>query len=320
MIPPAMSEGVCSLIVGEKRRALSFLVKIDEEGKVRDYQIVPSIIQVERRLSYEMVDQLLEEEEGELSRLHQIAEKLFRRRMEAGAFFIPRPERMIRVNREREISILKRERESPSQKMVSEFMILANCLTASFLKEKGIPAIYRSQMEPREKIPPIVKFDPLQAYRLRRVMNRVEFSTRPSRHAGLGAEAYVTLTSPIRRFYDLLVEGQILSALRGAPIWNGAQMEEIITQVGPTLSKVGLVEEMTERYWVLRYLEKRHGSTTKAVILDRFPNRYLVHLSEYLMEVDMPIVSGRSFEPGDQLLIRIEKAHARSGTLKIGPV
>ena len=320
MIPPAMSEGVCSLIVGEKRRALSFLVKIDEEGKVRDYQIVPSIIQVERRLSYEMVDQLLEEEEGELSRLHQIAEKLFRRRMEAGAFFIPRPERMIRVNREREISILKRERESPSQKMVSEFMILANCLTASFLKEKGIPAIYRSQMEPREKIPPIDKFDPLQAYRLRRVMNRVEFSTRPSRHAGLGAEAYVTLTSPIRRFYDLLVEQQILSALGGAPIWNNAQMEEIITQVGPTLSKVGLVEEMTERYWVLRYLEKRHGSTTKGVILDRFPNRYLVHLSEYLMEVDMPVVSGRSFEPGDQLLIRIEKAHARSGTLKIGPV
>ena len=89
MIPPAMSEGVCSLIVGEKRRALSFLVKVDEEGKVRDYQIVPSIIQVERRLSYEMVDQLLEEEEGELSRLHQIAEKLFRRRMEPALFSSP---------------------------------------------------------------------------------------------------------------------------------------------------------------------------------------------------------------------------------------
>jgi exoribonuclease R len=90
--------------------------------------------------------------------------------------------------------------------------------------------------------------------------------------------------------------------------------------VGPTLSKVGLVEEMTERYWVLRYLEKRPGTTTKGVILDRFPNRYLVHLSEYLLEVDMPVVSGRGFEPGDQLLIRIEKAHARSGTLKIAPV
>ena len=320
MIPPAMSEGVCSLIVGEKRRALSFLAKFDEGGKVVDYEIVPSIIQVERRLSYEGVDQLLEEGEDELTRLYQIAEKLFRRRMEAGAFFIPRPERMIRVNREREISILKRERESPSQKMVSEFMILANCLAASFLKEKGIPAIYRSQMEPREKIPPIDKFDPVQAYRLRRVMNRVEFGTRPSRHAGLGAEAYVTMTSPIRRFYDLLVEGQILSALRGAPMWSQAQMEEIITEVGPNLSKVGLVEEMTERYWVLRYLEKRPGTTTKGVILDRFPNRYLVHLNEYLLEVDMPVVSGRGFEPGDQLLIRIEKAHARSGTLKIAPV
>ena len=320
MIPPAMSEGVCSLIVGEKRRALSFLAKFDEEGKVREYQIAPSIIQVERRLSYEGVDQLLEEGEDELSRLYQIAEKLFRRRMAAGAFFIPRPERMIRVNREREITILKRERESPSQKMVSEFMILANCLAASFLKERGIPAIYRSQMEPREKIPPIDKFDPLQAYRLRRVMNRVEFGTRPLPHAGLGAEAYVTLTSPIRRFYDLLVEAQILSALRGAPSWSQAQMEEIITEVGPTLSKVGLVEEMSERYWVLRHLEKRPGATTKGVILDRFPNRYLVHLNEYLLEVDMPVVSGRSFEPGDQLLIRIEKAHARSGTVKIVPV
>lgn len=320
MIPPAMSEGVCSLIVGEKRRALSFLVKFDQGGRVRDFQIVPSIIQVERRLSYEAVDRLLEEGEDELSRLHAVAEKLFERRMEAGAFFIPRPERVIRVSREKEISILKRERESPSQKMVSEFMILANCLAASFLKEKGIPAIYRSQMEPREKIPPIDKFDPVQAYRLRRVMNRVEFGTRPSRHAGLGAEAYVTMTSPIRRFYDLLVEGQILSALRGNPLWTQAEMEGIITEVGPTLAKVGLVEEMTERYWVLRFLEKRPGSTAKGVILDRFPNRYLVHLSEYLMEVDMPVVSGRSFESGDQLLVRLEKAHARSGLLKIAPL
>jgi exoribonuclease-2 len=278
------------------------------------------LIQVERRLSYEILDQLLEEEEEELSRLYRIAEKLFQRRMEAGAFFIPRPERMIRVNREREISILKRERESPSQKMVSEFMILANCLTASFLKEKGIPAIYRSQMEPREKIPPIQKFDPLQAYRLRRVMNRVEFGTRPSRHAGLGAEAYVTLTSPIRRFYDLLVEQQILAALRGTPVFNEAQLEGIITEVGPTLSKVGLVEEMTERYWILRYLEKRIGSTTRGVILDRFPNRYFVHLPEYLLEIDMVANSGRDFEAGDEILIRVEKAHARSNLLKIAPL
>jgi len=320
MIPPILSEGICSLSAGEKRRALSFLVRIDEEGQVRDYQIVPSHIQVERRLSYDGVDQLLEEGEEELSRLYRIAERLFKRRMEAGAFFIPRPERMIRVNREKEIFISKRERESASQKMVSEFMILANCLTASFLKEKGIPAIYRSQMEPREKIPPIQKFDPLQAYRLRRVMNRVEFGTRPSRHAGLGAEAYVTLTSPIRRFYDLLVEQQVLAALRGTPVLSEMQMEEIITEVGPTLSKVGMVEEMTERYWIYRYLEKRIGSTTTGVVLDRFPNRYLVHLNEYLLEVDMPATAGRNFEPGDQLLVRIEKAHARSGTLKIGPV
>jgi exoribonuclease-2 len=320
MIPPSLSEGTCSLIVGEKRRALSFLVRVDREGKMLEYRIVPSIVQVERRLSYEQVDHLLEEMDEELIILGRIAQKLAQRRAESGAFFIPRPERVIRVNREKEILLFRRDRESPSQKMVSEFMILANSLAARFLKEKGVPAIYRGQMEPREKVPPMETFDALQAYRLRRILNRVEISTRPLRHAGIGAEAYLTLTSPIRRFYDLLVENQILSSLRGAPVWTQEQLEEIIARVGPALSKVGLVEELTEQYWIMRYLEKKAGSTTTAVILDRFSHRYLVHLEEYLLEVDMATASGREFEPGDQVLVRVERSHARTGTLKVVPV
>jgi exoribonuclease-2 len=320
MIPPALSEGACSLIVGEKRRALSFLVRVDRGGKVLDSKIVPSIIQVERRLSYEQVDQLLEEMDEELSLLKEVSEHLGRRRMELGAFFLPRPERVIRVTRDREIILYKRDRESPSQKMVSEFMILANTLAALFLRERGIPAVYRGQMDPRERIPPMEHFDVLQAYRLRRVMNRVEIGTRPLRHAGIGAEAYLTLTSPIRRFYDLLVEHQILGSLRGTPILSQQEVEEIITRVGPILSKVGLVEELTEQYWIKRYLEKKIGSTTTAVVLDRWPNRYLIYLEEYLLEVDMPAIPGREFIPGDQVLVRIEKSNARQGILKIVPV
>ena len=277
-------------------------------------------IQVERRLSYDLADQMLEEEDEGLTRLRGIAEKLLRRRAASGAFFIPRPERIVRVSRDKEITISKRDRESPSQKIISEFMILANCLAALFLKEKGIPAIYRGQMEPREAVLPMERFDPLQAYRLRRIMNRVEVSTRPLRHAGLGAEAYLTLTSPIRRFYDLLIEKQVLEALRGSPVWNDTQLGEIINRVGPAIAKVGLVEELTEQYWILRYLEKRMGSTTPAMILDRFANKYLIHLSEYLLEVDMAANSGRDLVPGDQVLVRIEKANARSGVLKIAPV
>jgi exoribonuclease-2 len=320
MIPPALSEGACSLIVGEKRRALSFLVRFDGEGKMRSYRILPSIIQVERRLSYEQVDQLLEEMDEELTLLRRISDRLGQRRMEMGAFFIPRPERVIRVNRDREIILYRRDRESPSQKMVSEFMILANSLAAQFLKEKEIPAVYRGQMEPREKVLPMDKFDPLQAYRLRRIMNRVEVTTRPLRHAGIGAEAYLTLTSPIRRFYDLLAEHQILGALRGAPFMTQDELEEIITQVGPALSKVGLIEELTEQYWIMRYLEKKIGSTTTAVVLDRFSHRYLLHLEEYLLEVDMAATPGRDYVPGDQVLVRVEKANARQEILKITPV
>jgi exoribonuclease-2 len=320
MIPPALAEGICSLVVGEKRRALSFLVHLDEEARVQDYQILPSMIQVERRLSYETTDLLLEEMDEELCVLQKLAEKLFQRRMSLGALFIPRPERVIRVNREKEISFFKRNRESLSQKMVAEFMILANRLAALFLKEKGIPAVYRGQMEPREKVPPMPTFDPLLAYRLRRILSRGEISARPMKHAGLAAEAYVTLTSPIRRFYDLLMERQILGYLRGIPILSPSELDKIITEVGPTLSKVGLVEELSEQYWIFRYLEKRIGSTTPAVILDRFPHRYLVYLEEYLMEWDMSTTVGREFVPGDQVLVRVDRVHARSATLRIVPV
>jgi exoribonuclease-2 len=320
MIPPALSEEICSLLVGEKRRSLSILVRIDSEGKILEYQILPSFIQVDRRLSYEKADELLEEGDEELVALEKIAQMLYRQREAQGAIFIPRPERVIRVNREKEIFIQKRDRESASQKMVAEFMILANRLAALYVKERGIPAIYRGQLEPREKVAPIDRFDPLQAYRLRRILNRVEVSVQPLRHSGLGVEAYVTLTSPIRRFYDLLLESQIIRAIRGESILQKAELEETINQVGPTLSRVNWVEEQSERYWILRYLEKRIGIVTRAVVLDRWPNRYWIHINDFLLEVEMPAMAGREFIPGDQILVRVEKAHARSGTLKISPV
>lgn len=320
MIPPALSEGICSLLVGEKRRSLSILVQIDREGRILEYQILPTFIQVDRRLSYEKADELLEEGDEELVALEKIAQMLCRQRESQGAIFIPRPERVIRVNREKEVVIQKRDRESPSQRMVAEFMILANRLAALYVREKGIPAIFRGQLEPRERIAPIDRFDPLQAYRLRRILNRVEVSVQPLRHSGLGVEAYVTLTSPIRRFYDLLLESQIVRAIRGEPILQKAELEEMINQVGPTLSRVNWVEEQTERYWIIRYLEKRIGTVTRAVVLDRWPNRYWIHINDFLLEMEMPAIPGREFIPGDQILVRVEKAHARSGTLKIMPV
>ncbi|MBI4495309.1 MAG: RNB domain-containing ribonuclease [Deltaproteobacteria bacterium] len=320
MIPPALSEGICSLVAGEPREALSLLVVLDAEGRIREQRITPSLVRVRRRLSYDSADRLMEDGDEELTALKRLAERLAQRRMAQGAFFIPRPERIVRVSREKEICILRRDRESPSQKVVSEFMILANSLFALFFKEKIIPAIYRGQMEPREKIPPMVNFDPLQAYRLRRIMNRVEIGTRPLRHAGLGVEAYLTITSPIRRFYDLLMEQQILRFLRGEAPIPEEELEEIIARVGPALSRVGVVQELTERYWILRYLEKRIGSTTPAVILDRFPHKHLVHLSEFLLEIEMPPPAGHDLVPGDQVLMRVEKVNARAGIIKISPL
>jgi len=116
------------------------------------------------------------------------------------------------------------------------------------------------------------------------------------------------------------MEVQILRAIRGEAVFKEEELQEIITRVSPVLSRVNLVEELTERYWIYRFLEKKIGATFTAVVLDRLANKYLVHINDFLLEVEMPLVPGREFVPGDEILVRIEKAQARSGVLKISPL
>ena len=133
--------------------------------------------------------------------------------MDAGAVQIIVPEINVWVNDDRKVSVNKINRESPGRMLVSEIMILANWLMAKFLAENGMPAIFRSQPDPRERLYRGDEGTLFQNWMQRRYLSRFVLDHTSSKHSGLGLDAYVTATSPIRKYFDLTTQRQLRALL-----------------------------------------------------------------------------------------------------------
>ena len=151
MLPEEISEDVLSLLAHQERRALSFLVTLSPEAEVLDWAIVPSLIKVSRRLTYHEVDALLNQDRT-LTILPELTRRLKERRLARGGYELKLPEVWVVFTPQGELQVSVEDQETASRQLVAEAMVLANSLAARFLAEQGIPAVYRSQPEPREPI------------------------------------------------------------------------------------------------------------------------------------------------------------------------
>ena len=212
MLPSSLAEDLCSLKAGQLRPAISVLVKLNQFLDIVEYDIFPSLIQVKRQLTYYDVN-LLASEDKEFKILHDIATKFRQTRMNGGAVQITLPEINVWINEDGEVTVSKINRESPGRMLVSEIMIMANWLMAKFLKEHNAPAIYRSQTGPKERLYRGNAGNLFQNCMQRRLLSRFSLSYEPEHHSGLGLDAYVTATSPIRKYFDLVTQGQIRAIL-----------------------------------------------------------------------------------------------------------
>lgn len=319
MLPPLLSEGVCSLKQGESRLALSLLVRFDQEDQLLDYRFTLSRVRVHRQLTYMGANDLIAADRT-LGYLFRLGTRLRRQRIVKGALHLPLPELRIWVNSNGIIHISRVDRETPSQVVVSELMILANALAAAELAARGVPTIYRSQEKPQE-----VLFDPdadgddlYLKYRQRRFLSRAELGIIPKPHNGLGMEAYTNWTSPIRRYVDLIVQRQIKSMVLGAsPAHDRDGLGEIVAKVALPQSRAHLMKRQWTRYWVLKYLERERIKTLDALVLDQGVRNYYLLLPDYLLEANMPLAEGRRLKPGDHFRVEIVTVDPREDVLKL---
>ncbi len=315
MMPEILSHEALSLHEGQLRRAISFMITVDSAGHILATQVVRSIIRVKRRLSYQEVDSAIELKE-KWHELYQICKALQQRRIEKGALPLPIPELNISIEDDGSVN-LNLVTPGPARFLVAECMILANTVGAAFLRDHRLPGLYRSQPGPRDRIIDGHEMDLLANLRQRRMISRGMLGLEPEPHAGLGVDLYTTVTSPLRRGLDLLMQQQIGSQLfRGRPMHSQEELERLSIVLKQGLATAAAVTQGTVRYWIIKYFMLHSQETFKAWVLEVGPRRITAVLQKTLQTFELPIPHGMKVRPDQEIEVRVKEAKPRENILR----
>ena len=273
MFPQELATGPMSLVEGQVCCALSFGVILDESGGIQEYEIHSSLIKPTYRLTYDDVDEMLHlgvQNEPEIPDLAQKSQLRREWRKAQGAIQIKMPESTIKVKDNEEVTIELID-SSRSRQLVAEMMILAGQIGGKYGTEHNLPLPYRGQPQPELpseeellRLPP----GPTRFCAIRSCMPRSEMSMSPIRHASLGLDSYVQVTSPIRRYTDLLSHFQIKAHLKGKELpFSREDLQEIVYSVTSSSYEATLVERQTNRYWSVEYLRRNAECVWDVLVL-----------------------------------------------------
>ena len=316
MIPAPLAEDLCSLREGMLRPAVSLLVMVTPNANVLGFEVIPSIIRVKRQLTY-FETNLISEADEEIATLYKLAQNFQQFRLDRGAIQITLPEVNVWLNEEGEPSVSRTNRESPGRMLVSELMIMANWLKAKFLAKNGLPAIFRSQPRPKERLYRGNEGSLFQNWMQRKLLSRFVLSPKPDFHSGLGLDAYVTATSPIRKYFDLITQRQLRAAAGLEDPYTQEDISEMIQLLEQPMGCVSKLQYRRSRYWLLKYLETQIGRKEEAIILSRRRNGYQILIPEYMIECALPVSGGMRLKPEDFVQVTIQHVNARKDIVSV---
>jgi ribonuclease R len=161
MLPEALSNQVCSLNPKEDRLAVTCLMNIDDKGKVINYDIFESVINIDKRMTYTEVNSILSGGNQELEErykelvpdfflMKELAEILRKERNSRGALDFDFPESKVIVDEHSVPVEIKRLERGPGEMLIEDFMIKANETVAEHLHWQDMPALYRVHEKPDE--------------------------------------------------------------------------------------------------------------------------------------------------------------------------
>jgi len=154
MLPPLLSENLCSLQADKDRLALSVIMDIDREGELAGARFTVSVIRVTERLTYQQVEAYLKGEKPQpafrsdslaemLDRMKELAGILRKRRMERGALDLDLPEARIEVDDQGVPLAITKRAMGQSESLIEEFMVYCNEAVAGYLTRLKLPCVYR---------------------------------------------------------------------------------------------------------------------------------------------------------------------------------
>ncbi|MDR1013203.1 MAG: ribonuclease R [Lactobacillales bacterium] len=162
MLPPKLSNGLCSLNPNVSRLTMSCEMEIDTQGNVLNYELFPSVIKTTKRMTYNTVNQILAKNDEKMktryqklvpmfekmAELHHILEK---KRINKGAIQFEEHETKIIVDEKGWPIDLKLLQRGISEKMIESFMLAANETVAKHFADLKLPFLYRVHEHPKVK-------------------------------------------------------------------------------------------------------------------------------------------------------------------------
>ena len=250
-----------SLDAGAYRPAVSIYFDVDSEFNVGEPTCKIEAVNIAENLRIQTIEPHFNAETGldeagemmfahhqDLIWFHQFAVALQKARGKYEPDRAPQYDYSIELDEEGKVSVVRRERGSPIDMLVSEMMILANSTWAQMLHDNDLPGLFRVQPA-----------------------GKVRMSTKSEPHIGMGVQHYGWFTSPLRRAADYINQKQLLSLIddTAEPLFrqSDAELFAALRDFDTAYAAYADFQRQMEAYWSLVYLQQQGTSELTATIL-----------------------------------------------------
>jgi ribonuclease R/exosome complex exonuclease DIS3/RRP44 len=315
MLPEMLSNGLCSLRPNEDKLCFSGVFKLDQNGHVLEEWWGRTVINSNHRYTYEeaqdviegfpkvtlprFVDQETKKLEDAILTLDKIAKKMRKQRLSQGSISFDKQEVRFKLDENNKPVDIIFKVGKDSNKLIEEYMLLANRRVAQLLNSKNIPMVNRAHDTPNEEklnnlkafITPlgytIETNDPVDITRtlnklledvkgtaeanmienlVVRTMQKADYRTKNIGHYGLGFKDYAHFTSPIRRYPDVMVHRILGRYLENKAPSKMEKVEGKCLHLSEREKKAQKAERDSIKYMQCVYLEDKIGKVYEGLI------------------------------------------------------
>ena len=305
MLPEVLSNVACSLRPNEDKYCFSAVFELKEDTSIVNEWFGRTVIHSQRRFTYEEAQEIIEGKEGDLKEeilvLDGLAKQLRNDRFKKGAIDFHSLEVKFQLDEKGEPLGVFIKEQKDANKLIEEFMLLANKRVATFIgaKQKAKPFVYRIHDNPDpEKLQTFSNFIKKFGYRIDttspkgisntlnrlmrdidgkaeeqlisqlaiRTMAKAEYSTENVGHYGLGFRFYSHFTSPIRRYPDVMVHRLLQHYLDGGKAANQEALEEECKHCSEREKLATDAERASIKFMQVKFMQGKEGEVFGGVV------------------------------------------------------
>lgn len=329
MLPRKLSNNLCSLNPNEDKLTFTVEMQFDDKGKLIKNDFYRSVINSKYRMTYTDVNKIIDTEEEALVKYKPIVKminemlelsKLLRdSKKRRGSIDFELPEIKVILDGNKKVSEIVLRKRGEAERLIEDFMVVANETVAEKLFWEEVPAIYRVHEDPdKSKMialnETLIKFgyslkniddmhpgkfqtiidkttDLPEGYLIHklilRAMQRARYSNKNLGHFGLASKYYLHFTSPIRRYSDLIVHRMLAKSLEKFIKEKEknkymAEFDIISTSISKTERVADKLEEDSKKIKLIEYMKDKIGEVFTARISGMNKNKIFMELENHV--------------------------------------